>query len=87
MAWISRILPEAKRDIEKLDRPVQQRILERLTWFVTSFDQITPLSLTAEFKGFLKLRVGDWRIVYEVKMDEQEIIIHAVDHRDKIYKR
>ncbi len=87
MSWSSRILPEAKRDIEKLDRPIQRRIFERLWWLINSFDQITPLSLTADFRGFLKLRVGDWRVVYEVKMDEQEIVIHAVDHRDKIYKR
>lgn len=55
--------------------------------FVAHFDETVPLPLGGDFKGFFKLRIGDWRIVYEVKGIEQEIIIHAVDKRDKIYKR
>ncbi len=87
MAWHWRILPEAKRDIEKLDASVRRRIFEKLLWFVDSVDQVIPHSLTADLRGFLKLRVGDWRIIYEMKTDEQEIVIHEVEHRDKIYKR
>ena len=86
MAWHWRLLPEAKRGIQKLDAPIQRRIFEKLLWFIDSVDQVTPVSLTADLRGFLKLRVGDWRIIYEMNVDEQEIVIHDVEHRDKVYK-
>lgn len=87
MLWSSRILPEAKRDLEKLDVPVRRRVYEQLLWLANHFDEITPLPLEATLKGFFKLRVGDWRIVYEVNDVDEEIIVHAIDRRDKIYKR
>ena len=87
MLWRSRILPEAKRDIEKLDAPVRRRIYERLSWLAYHFDEVVPVALTVPFTGFFKLRTGDWRIVYEINESTHEIIVHAVDRRDKVYKK
>lgn len=67
--------------------PIRRRTYERLFWLAYHFDEITPLPLEATLKGFFKLRVGDWRIVYEVNDVDKEIVVHAIDRRDKIYKR
>ena len=56
-------------------------------WFTTNFQNITPLPLGGRWKGFFKLRVEDWRIIYEVSHDSRLVIVHAIDTRDKIYKR
>jgi mRNA-degrading endonuclease RelE of RelBE toxin-antitoxin system len=37
--------------------------------------------------GFYKLRVGDYRVIYEILYDEQTIVIHAVGHRKDIYRK
>jgi mRNA interferase RelE/StbE len=87
VAWRFDIRQRAELDIGKLDVPIQHRVKEKLTWFVGNFDKVLPVPLGYDLKGFYKLRVGDWRIVYEVKEKEKEIIVHAVDRRDKVYKR
>jgi hypothetical protein len=40
-----------------------------------------------DLAGLYKLRVGDYRIIYEVLWDEETIVIHAVGHRREIYRR
>lgn len=87
MAWSFHLTPEAKAGIYRLDRPIRRRMEEKLGWLVSHFDEITSNPLSFGFKGFYKLRVGDWRVVYEVKEEIQTVIVHDIDHRSKIYKR
>ena len=86
MAWSFHLTSEAKASIYRLDRSVRLRVEEKLEWFVSHFDATTVSPLSFGFKGFFKLRVGDWRVVYEVQEDIQTVIIHDVDHRSKVYK-
>ncbi|WP_233467234.1 type II toxin-antitoxin system RelE family toxin [Dolichospermum flos-aquae] len=46
---------------------------------------MTPLSLTGQWSGFYKLRVGDYRVIYELDIEEQLIIIIRIGHRREIY--
>jgi mRNA interferase RelE/StbE len=34
-----------------------------------------------------RLRIGDYRVVYEVDMDTRTIIIHYIRHRKEVYRR
>lgn len=85
--WQFVLTSEAERDLEKLDSSVKKRILEKLKWFRENFNQITPLPLSDKWKGFFKLRVGDWRVVYNTNPINKRITIHCIDKRDKIYKQ
>ncbi len=40
-----------------------------------------------DLAGLYKLRVGDYRVIYEVLWDEETIVIHAIGHRREIYRR
>ena len=75
---------EALDDLDKIDRPIVKRILNKISWFSQYFDAITPEPLSADMAGLFKLRVGDWRIVYEIGKDV--IVIKAVGHGREIYK-
>nr|WP_232023874.1 type II toxin-antitoxin system RelE/ParE family toxin [Microcystis viridis] len=44
---------------------------------------MTPLPLTREWSGFYKLRVGDYRVIYE--FDRESRIIIIVGHRSEVY--
>src|SRR3989344_3651920 len=66
---------------------VRQRILEKLFWLEANFDDILPRSLSNKLSRYYKLRVGDWRIVYLVIQEAQEISVIAIDHRKNIYNR
>jgi mRNA interferase RelE/StbE len=61
-----RILDAATRELARLDKPLARRIIERITWLATNLDTISPEALTSELAGFYKLRVGDYRVIYEI---------------------
>lgn len=77
----------AEKDFIKLNRPTRQRVIDSLLWFSENFDSIVPLPLGGPWKGFFKLRVGDWRVIYEIQFSTQTIHVSYIDHRSKIYKR
>ena len=78
---------EAVDGLHHLDKAVAQRILRRLRWLSDNFDTVTPEALTAELKGLFKLRVGSYRVIYEVKRSERLLTIHFVGHRKDIYRK
>ena len=77
----------ARQDLAGLDRSLRRRILDRLQWFSENFDYISPLPLSNEWRGFFKLRVGDWRVVYTFNTERKAIIVQYIDRRDRIYKK
>jgi mRNA interferase RelE/StbE len=82
-----RILDEASRELERLDKPIAQRIVERLRWLGTNVGRIKLQALAGDLAGFYKFRVGDYRIIYEIIDAEQTILIHVIGHRREIYRR
>jgi len=76
---------EAKRDLKRLDRTTADRIVTKFLWLKDNFSSYFHQSLTGQLKGFYKLRVGDWRVIYN--FNEQRIVVHFVDHRSKVYNR
>ncbi len=74
--------PKFERNFRKLRSELQRRISEQI---LTLEDQ--PLSgkpLHGQLKGLFSLRVGEYRVVYEIH--EQSIILHTVGHRRSIYE-
>jgi mRNA interferase RelE/StbE len=76
---------ESITDLDNLNQVVRLRILNKIQWLSVNFEQITPLSLTGQWSGFYKLRVGDYRVIYELDIEEQLIIIIRIGHRREIY--
>jgi len=85
--WKFSITDQGKTDLKSLDAKVRQRVLEKFQWFTENFKNLAPIPLGGSWSGFFKLRVGDWRIVYEVNYLECIITVHAIENRNKIYKR
>lgn len=42
--------------------------------------------MKGEFAGIYKLRVGDYRVLYEVSEERREIVVLMIDHRGEIYR-
>ena len=79
--------PEAEKDLLRLDPGVAQRVLNRIKWLAQHFDEITVESLRGkQWKGLLKLRVGDYRVLYTVNRPKKLIAIHLIGHRREIYE-
>lgn len=73
----------AKKQLKKLDKFFQNRIgsvIERI--------KIRPFSHVKKLQGtkYYRLRVGDCRLILDIKNKEIVIIIIEVGHRRNIYK-
>ena len=83
------LLPDAEKSFKKLDKPVQQRIAEKIDWLASNSDKIIhhPLvSLPDDLKGLCRIRVGDYRIIYWIYSADRQIKIYEIDHRSKDYR-
>jgi mRNA interferase RelE/StbE len=85
--WSVYFEESARKDFHKLDKSIQIRITEKLDWFANHFEQVNPLWLSNDLVGFLKLRVGDYRVVYEIDLLNYKLNIAIIEHRSKVYKR
>jgi mRNA interferase RelE/StbE len=81
-----RILDAATRDLAALDRQVASRIVQRIRWLAENIEAIKPLPLSGSLSDFYKLRVGDYRVLYEILSTEQTLVVHAIGHRREIYR-
>ena len=82
-----RVLKAASQDLERLDKPTARRIVQRINWMTANLDEVRLEALTGDLAGLYKLRVGDYRVIYELLRDEETIVIHTVGHRREIYLR
>jgi mRNA interferase RelE/StbE len=81
MIYNLEIRPNAKKDLEKLDKIIQCQILKKLNELKLNPD--LGKSLSNYFKNYKKLRVSKYRILYFVR--EEYIIIVRIGHRKNIY--
>ena len=78
---------EAVNDLNRLSPPIHRGILIKLEWLRQNFDSITPQPLGGAWRGFYKLRVNDYRVIYDIKWDSFTLIVVIIGHRSSIYKR
>lgn len=75
----------SKKDIDKLDRVVRQRIAKKLQYFL---DQDDPLVYARQLVhsniGTYRFRVGHYRIVFDVDGDTIQVL--SVKHRGEVYR-
>lgn len=63
--WV-RILKAASQELARLDKPVARRIAQRINWLAENLEAVRLETLSSELAGLYKLRVGDYRVLYEV---------------------
>lgn len=85
-SWETKFTPESENDLRALDKTIQGRVVAKIQWLEKNFPNVIPEPLSNKWKDFYKLRVGDWRIVYQIEYRDKFIIIYRVDRRDRIYK-
>ncbi|MGD0130237.1 MAG: type II toxin-antitoxin system RelE/ParE family toxin [Terriglobia bacterium] len=70
------LLPTAIDDLRRLHKTVAQRIITKLRWLAENFDSIRPQGLVGPLAGLSKLRVGDYRVIYEADRKHRIITVH-----------
>jgi len=77
--------PRAAQDFDNLDDTTADRLLKKLRWLAENFDSVKPEPLTGPFTGLFKLRVGDYRVIYQADREKKVLTVRLVGHRREIY--
>lgn len=79
------ITKRAQKDLESLDKTTQKRIAEKLDQML-----VYPLSVDLKklkgYENLWRLRVGDYRIILEIREQESTIYALRVMHRREVYR-
>ena len=89
MAWRIEFDPAAAKELRKLDRPVQQRLLGFLRLRVAPLDDPRTIgeALAGERLGaFWKYRVGDWRLICDIQDERIGVRVLRLGHRREAYR-
>jgi len=72
------------RIFSQLDKSVQDRVVERLKELTGNPKLGKPLK--GKLKGIWSLRVGKYRILYQVQEEKLVIFVITLGHRKQVYK-
>lgn len=74
----------ALRALSKLDKPIRRRVQTAIEGLASD---PRPHGVRAPVgrPGLLRMRVGDYRIVYEVRDDQLLVLVIDLGHRREIY--
>ena len=89
MGWTVRISNVAERQIRKLDRPIQRRILDWLDERIEGCKNPRHFGepLKGDHAGFWRYRVGDYRILCDIQDQEVVVLVLTIGHGRQIYRR
>jgi mRNA interferase RelE/StbE len=79
------VTPAASRQIRKLDRNTQKRILARIEKLEEE-PRPRDASKLQSPEELYRVRVGDYRIVYRVEDDRLVVLIVRVGNRREVYR-
>lgn len=88
MAWTVKLSDNAKRDLRKLDKPVQKKIVSFLLERLENTDnpRATGKALHGNLSGLWRYRVGDFRLLCRIEDNELLVLVIEIGHRKEIYK-
>jgi mRNA interferase RelE/StbE len=88
LAWRIEFLPDAVKELKKLDRSVARRIITTLEERIATLDDPRTLgsALTGDHAGYWRWRVGDYRVVARIEDERVVIIVVRVAHRREVYR-
>ena len=84
MRYSIRIKHSALKEIQRIDKTDRMRIVDAI-------DQLTEnphigKALKGQLSGLRRIRVGSYRVVYEINQGEVLILVLRVSHRKQIYR-
>lgn len=84
MSWSVRIKQSALKELSHIEKADRQRI-------ATAIDDLAAnpykgSALKGELTGLRRIRIGSYRVIYEIRENELVILVVAVGHRRNIYR-
>jgi mRNA interferase RelE/StbE len=74
--------PRSEKDLRNLQRQEQERIVQKL--LLATNDLQGDIKRLVQFQPSYRLRVGDYRVLFEVESDK--IVVYRILHRREAYR-
>ena len=81
------ISTRAKRDLASLDRPIARRIMTKLFDLAANAEMVDHYALCGEWQGLYRIRIGAYRVIYDLKQDKLIVLVLRIGHRRNVYRR
>ena len=79
------IRPAAERSLHRLKGPIRRRIEGVI--LLLGRDPRPPAARRLVDSPYWRVRVGDYRIIYEIQDDVLVVVVVTVGHRREVYRR
>jgi len=88
MTWKIILSQAANKDLQRIDNHWADKILAYLTQRIALLDDPTVHGkhLRSNLIGLYRYRVGDYRIICQIKGEEIEILVVSIGHRSTVYR-
>ena len=89
MAWTVEIGDVAERQLRKLDRQVQKRILDWLDDRIEGCKNPRHFGepLKGDKAGFWRYRIGDYRVLCDIQNKHVLVLVLTIGHRRQVYRK
>ena len=69
--------------LRKSDKSLRERLIQKIN--VLSTNPRSGIPLTGNLTGLWKLRIGDYRVIYQIRDSELVVLVIRIGHRKNIY--
>ncbi|MCW3993629.1 MAG: type II toxin-antitoxin system RelE/ParE family toxin [Candidatus Bathyarchaeota archaeon] len=74
--------PKAAKALEKIEKSTRLGIIEELRELRNRRERVGK---RLKYSDFWSLRVGDYRVIYEVDRGKNQVVVLFIGHRKKVY--
>ena len=84
MSYLISIKKSALKALSKIELAQRQQLVDAIEKLKTN--PAAGSVLKGEFSGLRRIRIGDYRIVYEVQNEQLVILVIRIAHRREVYR-
>lgn len=87
MSWKITYKKSVEKDLKKISKDIQYIIRRAIEEKLMNDPLKFGLPLRRNLKGLMKMRVGDYRIIYSIKEEVVTIYVIKIGHRKDVYEK
>lgn len=88
MAWQLEFLPQAAKELSKLDRTAAARIVRTIEERIAPLEDPRTIgsALVGDHAGYWRWRIGDCRVIARIEDERITILVIRVAHRSTVHR-